>query len=86
MYEKLPVNFKFSEKTNSQDLEPVQRITWSMTGWKRKTFLEAKLNGECATYFGNIGLYPVSPLSGFVIKNQLDLKIANALNMVLNDE
>ena len=86
MYENLPVNFSFSEKTNSQDLEPVKRITWSMTGWKRKAFLEAKTNGKCATYYGKIGLYSVSPLSGFVIKNQLDLEIANALNRVLIDE
>ena len=36
-----PVNFTFAEKTNSQDLIPVQRITWPITGWRRATFLAA---------------------------------------------
>ena len=30
-----PVNFTYDEKTNSQDLRPIQRITWSIhTGWR----------------------------------------------------
>ena len=57
-YKGEPVNFTYNEKTNSQDLEPVQRITWSITGWKRSTYLNAFDSGKCATYSGVVGYYP----------------------------
>jgi len=78
-YQNQPVNFTFAEKTNSQDLQPLQRITWSITGWKRAVFLEAAEAGENATYHGSVGFYPVSAISGHVIKTQMDLDIAEAL-------
>ena len=71
-----PVNFTFDEKTNSQDLLPLQRITWSITGWKSETFLNAIKNGRNATYAGEVGFFEVSPISGHVIKTERDLKIA----------
>jgi CMP-N-acetylneuraminic acid synthetase len=82
-YKGKPVNFTFEEKTNSQELIPVQRITWSITGWKKKEFLKSFDKGLCATYSGEIGFYPVSPLSGHVIKTEMDLSIAEALMGVL---
>jgi CMP-N-acetylneuraminic acid synthetase len=82
-YQSKPVNFTFDEKTNSQDLEPTQRITWSVTGWKRDQFLRAIDEGKNATYFGSVGFYPVSSISGHVIKTQTDLDIAEALLNVI---
>ncbi|MEM9123765.1 MAG: cytidyltransferase [Pseudomonadota bacterium] len=78
-YEDRPVNFTFDEKTNSQDLKPVQRITWAITAWRRAPFLDAVAAGRTATYSGSVGFYPLSPLSGHVIKTQADLDIAAAL-------
>ena len=78
-YEGVPVNFTFAQKTNSQDLKPLQRITWSITGWKRAVFLEAAEAGKNATYHGSVGFYPVSAISGHVIKTQTDLDIGEAL-------
>lgn len=74
-----PVNFTLSEKTNSQDLLPTQRITWSITGWKREKFLAAKQAGRTATYSGQVGFFAVSAVSGHVIKTEEDLEIAEAL-------
>ena len=74
-----PVNFTFAEKTNSQDLEPVQRVSWSITAWRRDTYLAAVNDGRCATYAGRVGFHPVSPLAGHVIKTERDLQIAAAL-------
>lgn len=82
-YQDKPVNFTFAEKTNSQDLQPLQRITWSITGWKRAAFLEAANAGQNATYHGSVGFYPVSSISGHVIKTQIDLDIAEALLNVI---
>jgi CMP-N-acetylneuraminic acid synthetase len=78
-YEGQPVNFTFSEKTNSQELKPLQRITWSITGWRRSTYLEAAHAGKTATYAGRIGFHPISRAGGIIIKTEEDLQMAEAL-------
>lgn len=78
-YRDRPVNFTFDEKTNSQDLEPVQRITWAISAWRRQTYLDAFRAGRTATYAGRVGFYPVDAVSGHVIKTQRDLDMAEAL-------
>ncbi|MFE3836092.1 acylneuraminate cytidylyltransferase family protein [Pseudogemmobacter sonorensis] len=83
-YQDLPVNFTFAEKTNSQELKPVQRITWSITGWRSAPYLAAVEAGRIGTYNGSIGFHAVNPISGHVIKTQLDLDIAEALMAVLS--
>jgi CMP-N-acetylneuraminic acid synthetase len=78
-YRGQPINFSLVEKTNSQDLEPVQRISWSITGWRRETYLAAAASGRCATYAGRVGYFPVNRFAGHVIKTEEDLQIAEAL-------
>ncbi len=86
-YENMPVNFTFEEKTNSQELKPVQRITWSISGWKTKTYCKAYEEGACATYAGIVSFYPVGKLAAHVIKEQEDLDFAEALfDMVHNEK
>jgi len=85
-YQNDPVNFTFETKTNSQDLLPIQRICWSITGWRRDTYLRAVEDGRCATYAGRVGFSPVSALAAHVIKTEDDLRIAEALlPMVVSD-
>jgi CMP-N-acetylneuraminic acid synthetase len=79
-----PINFNFNSKTNSQALTPIQRITWSITGWKSKTYIEAYESGKCATYAGNIGFFPIDRLAGHIIKTEEDLIIAEALLRLRN--
>ena len=74
-----PINFTFDRKINSQKLTPVQRITWSITGWKSKSFIEAYEKKKCATYFGKVGFFPIDRQAGHIIKTEEDLKIAEAL-------
>jgi CMP-N-acetylneuraminic acid synthetase len=83
-YKDQPVNFTLDEKTNSQDLVPTQRITWSITGWKRDVYLDAISNEKCATFTGRVGFFPVNPMAGHVIKTQLDLDIAEAFLKIMN--
>lgn len=84
-YQNQPVNFSFSRKTNSQDLLPTQRITWSITGFRAASYVAAVEAGRIGTYNGKVAFYPVNPISGHVIKTQLDLDIAEALMGVLVD-
>lgn len=81
-----PVNFTFAEKTNSQQLEPVQRVSWSITAWRRSTYLAATDAGNCATYAGRIGFFPIGPLAGHIIKTERDLQIAEALFPLVVEE
>ena len=81
-----PLNFNFDAKTNSQDLVPVQRISWSITGWKRRTYLEAHAAGRCATFAGKVRVYPVSELAGHVVKTEEDLRIVEALRPLIDLE
>jgi len=81
-----PINFTYKEKTNSQELEPIQRITWSITGWKRSTYIKAYESGACATYSGEVGYFPINKLAAHIIKTKEDLDIAEALYKVLSDE
>jgi CMP-N-acetylneuraminic acid synthetase len=74
-----PVNFSLERKTNSQELEPVRRICWAVTGWRSETFLNAVRSGRCATYAGQVALFSVRRLAGHVIKTAEDMAIAEAL-------
>jgi CMP-N-acetylneuraminic acid synthetase len=73
----IPINFSFDHKTNSQELTPIQRITWSITGWKASTYIAAYQGGECATYTGKVGFYPIDHMAGYIIKTEEDLLYAN---------
>lgn len=79
-----PINFSYDEKLNSQKLTPIQRITWSITGWKRDTYLSAYESEKCATYSGEIGYFSIDKLGAHIIKTQEDLNLANVLSKVFN--
>ena len=81
-----PVNFSFNTKTNSQDLQPTQRITWALSGWTGSVALAAKAAGMTLTYSGAIGFHPVSPLAGHVVKTKFDLEMACTFSKILGAE
>lgn len=85
-FEGEPINFTYDEKTNSQLLKPVQRITWSITGWKKDVFTDAVEKGKCATYSGRVGYFPVDKMGGLIIKEEQDLMMAEALLKSLSKE
>ena len=75
-----PVNFTFAEKTNSQDLEPVLRVCWSITAWRSATYLAAAAEGRCATYAGRVGTVQLGRWASHVIKTEEDLLLAQILH------
>ena len=74
-----PVNFSFERKTNSQELIPVQRITWGLTGWRSQNYIQAREAGHCATYRGRTGFYVLDRWSGHMIKTREDLELARLI-------
>lgn len=85
-YQGKPINFLFKEKTNSQDLIPIQKITWCITGWRGGKFLRAVEEKSCATYSGKIEFYPIDHIAGFVIKTHEDLLMAEFMFKVFETE
>lgn len=81
-----PINFNFQEKTNSQDLEPIQRICWSITGWRAAMYLAAVEAGQTASYSGKVCFYPVNRLAGLIIKTEQDLQMASKLWTLVHGE
>lgn len=79
VFQNEPINFRLDCKTNSQELIPVNKISWSLSSWHRPTFLEAIGSGQCATYAGRIDYFQVNHLAGHVIKTEEDLQIAELL-------
>ena len=78
-YEGQPINFSFETKANSQELKPIQRITWSMTGWTRTPYLAAFEADKTATYAGSVGFFPITRAEGHIIKTEEDLKLAELM-------
>ena len=78
--DKKPINFNFQSKTNSQELEPIKRISWSITGWKTNSYINAYESGKCATYNGDIGYFEISDFSSIVVKSKTDLDLVNHIN------
>jgi|SRR6185437_6564206 CMP-N-acetylneuraminic acid synthetase len=74
-----PLNFHFGAKQNSQELVPIQRITWSVTGWHAPTFIKGHETSGNGTYAGKVGFYAIKRASGHIIKTQEDLDIAEAM-------
>ena len=85
-YQNVPINFTHNEKINSQELIPIQRITWSIAAWKSDVYIKAYENKECATYSGKIGYFPINKLASHIIKTQEDLNIAEALFNIVNSK
>jgi CMP-N-acetylneuraminic acid synthetase len=74
-----PINFSFETKTNSQELTPVDRIVWSITGWRCPNYVAAFEAGKCATYAGKIGYFSIDRMAGHIIKYEEDLILAETM-------
>ena len=57
----------------------MERIAWSITGWRRETYLFAAGARQTATYSGRVGFFPLDRLAGHIIKTEDDLRMAEAL-------
>ena len=79
MMEDAPLNFSRDGMDATQELKPVQRISWSITGWNAKSYVETFEAGGCATFHGEMGFFPLSRPSGLVIKYEEDYKMATAM-------
>jgi CMP-N-acetylneuraminic acid synthetase/mannose-6-phosphate isomerase-like protein (cupin superfamily) len=61
-----PLNFDITKKTKTQDLVPLQKLSWAISGWKGASFLESYYRDSVEepgpTFVGRIGFYPIDPV------------------------
>lgn len=78
-YKGKPVNFPLSEKINSQLLDSVERVVWSLTAWKRDLFIESQEKGENPIFGGNVGLFSIPKDESCDLDTLEDWRIAEGM-------
>jgi CMP-N-acetylneuraminic acid synthetase len=74
-----PLNFKFSEKINSQFLEPVEKVVWALTAWKRESFLRLNDEGTNPVFGGNVGKFVIPKDESCDLDTEEDWHIAEGI-------
>lgn len=76
-----PLNFSLKEKINSQMIEPVEKIVWALTAWKRETFMRLQENGINPVFGGTIGKYAIPKDEACDLDTPEDWNIAEGILM-----
>jgi N-acylneuraminate cytidylyltransferase/CMP-N,N'-diacetyllegionaminic acid synthase len=75
-----PINMKVTEKIPmTQDLSPLQIVTWNFCFWKRDTFVASFEANGFGVFTGRIGLFPIDKREAVKVSDESDFQIAEAL-------
>lgn len=78
-FEQKPLNFSLKEKKNSQLLEPIEKIVWALTAWKRETFMRLEESGTNPVFGGKVGRYGIPKDEACDLDTLEDWKIAEGI-------
>jgi CMP-N-acetylneuraminic acid synthetase len=78
-YKGEPLNFTLKEKINSQLLEPVEKIVWALTAWKKETFIELQNKGFNPVFGGKIGRFAIPKDESCDLDTEEDWRIAEGI-------
>ncbi len=82
-YNNNPLNFSKKRKTMTQNLKPLQILSWAISGWKSKSFkksyYENDIHQDGPTYCGKIGLYPLNRIEALDADDKEDLFIIESV-------
>lgn len=74
------LNFKKNERfSKTQDLKAIDLMVYSLMIWKSDSFIKAYEKDKKGILHGKIGYYPVSKLSGIIVKDKIDLEIISTI-------
>lgn len=59
LIENNPINFSLDKKTPTQDLKPIDVSCWSLTGWRRNTFLDKIQENKSPSFDENIETFSI---------------------------
>jgi CMP-N-acetylneuraminic acid synthetase len=74
-----PLNFSFSEKINSQLLEPVEKVIWAISAWKRESFLNISDAGMNPVFGGKVGKFAIPKDESCDLDTEEDWRIAEGI-------
>lgn len=63
----------------TQDLEPIQLVTWNFCFWRRSTFVASYERDGFGVFSGRLGLFPLDKRTAIKISDEADFRIAEAL-------
>ncbi len=75
-YQGKALNFSLENKVNSQTLEPVQKIVWALTAWRREHFMKLEQAGQCPVFAGELGLFEIPKDESCDLDTEEDWNIA----------
>lgn len=80
-YQGEPLNFTFDKKVNSQLLEPIEKICWALTAWKRDTFMKLQESGINPVFGGKVGRFAIPKDESCDLDTPEDWNIAEGILM-----
>lgn len=80
-----PVNFDVSKKINSQFLEPVKKVAWAMTAWKKTSFINMEDNGINPIFGGSVYLFDIPKDESCDLDTEEDWNIAEGMLTALKN-
>lgn len=80
-YKGEPLNFSFDKKVNSQLLEPIEKICWALTAWKRETFMQLQEEGINPVFGGKVGRFQIPKDESCDLDTLEDWNIAEGILM-----
>jgi CMP-N-acetylneuraminic acid synthetase len=78
-FKNVPLNFSLEEKINSQFLEPIEKIVWAMTAWKRSTFIGLQEQGKNPVFGGTIGKFVIPKDEACDLDTEDDWRLAEGI-------
>ncbi len=82
LYGEKPLNFSFSKKIPTQTLAPVRMISWALSAWKTKSFIDSYDRDEQSehgpTFCGKVGYVPLGKIEALDGDTWDDLKLIEA--------
>jgi len=84
-YKKNPINYDLdSGFAQTQSLTKIEVFAYSVMIWKTSTFKESFKKNGYAMFAGKFDVFPISKLSGLIVKNEEDLMICDLIMRGLN--
>ena len=75
-----PLNFcSDSLLAPTQEIAPVDILTWNICIWRRETFLKSFEDNGYAAFNGKVGMWPVDPMKSIKISYEEDFRMAEVI-------
>ena len=75
-----PININIHEKlAMTQNINPIQIISWAVSIWKKKSFMESYEKNGYAVFNGKLCLFPINPLHALKISYEEDFFLAEIM-------